>query len=62
MYRPKDWKNPFRKDELTGKTCYDIYEAGADAMLEVMIKYIDETFGYDYSGVRTRELLGKEQV
>ena len=39
MYRPEGMKeNPFNPDELTGKTCFDIWEAGAYAMLEGLKK------------------------
>ncbi len=66
MYRPKEWEETLRGildsfgvTYMNSEEC-KLVEAGADAMLGAMIKYIDETFGYDYSGVRTRELLGKE--
>ena len=37
-WRPeKEWRNPFNaKDSLTARTCYTIYEEGADAMLEAI--------------------------
>ena len=63
MYRPKEWEEKLHDWNCTHyhtAECDRAYERGADAMLGAMIKYIDETFGYDYSGVRTRELLGKE--
>lgn len=68
MYRPDGWKNPHNPEasvfpDEVGWTCvrreHDAYEAGADTMLEAMIEYMDKHFGYDYSGVRTRELRGK---
>ena len=38
MYRPEGWKHTFNQDELTGKTCFDIFEAGADAYEEGLNK------------------------
>ena len=58
-WRPHNWKNPHADTlpfEAVDNMQWRAYESGADAMLEVMIKYMDEHFGYDYSGVRTCEL------
>ena len=41
-WRPEDWKNPYFKKDTTGSwneyPNFDIFEAGADAMLEALKK------------------------
>jgi len=38
MHRPDNWEPPFKDTEVTGKTCNEIYEAGADAVLIGLMK------------------------
>ena len=40
-YRPEDWNNRYADDASRGYERY-IYEAGADAMLETLLKEADE--------------------
>ena len=38
MYRPKDWKNPYKRVLLDNCIEEVVFEAGADAMLEALQK------------------------
>ena len=53
-WRPEGWKKPFRDNELTGQTCNEIYEAGADAMLEALLA-ISSGVVKDYVSRNTKE-------
>ncbi len=44
MFRPKGWRNPYRLEIVNSSvggnpTAFSAFEAGADAMLEVLYKY-----------------------
>ncbi len=41
LYRPDGWANPYANDASRGYERY-IYEAGADAMLQTLIKEADD--------------------
>ena len=40
-WRPEGWDNPHKDDGLDScPDCSAVFEAGADAMMEVLIKYV----------------------
>ena len=66
MYRPKDWKNPYKPELLENglwsnsgfSECYDCFEAGADAMLEKLKDSGTFTYGYHSPDIDDQEIGG----